>query len=55
MWRATGKKILDISEIPDSMTEYIAKVQPNYFKEERPWKGRRSTYPSYKRDRKNDK
>ncbi len=49
MWRATGRKIMDISEIPDAMKHYVKKVQPNYFKEETPWKGRRSTYKSYKK------
>lgn len=54
MWRATGKKIVDISEIPASMLDYVSKVQPNYFEEERPWKGRRSTYASYKKERKHN-
>ncbi|RKR15236.1 uncharacterized protein DUF1838 [Maribacter vaceletii] len=54
MWRATGKKIVDISEIPDSMHDYVSKVQPNYFDNEQPWKGRRSTYTSYKEERKNN-
>ncbi len=47
MWRATGRKIFDVAEIPDAIKAYVAKVQPNYFEDKRPWKGRRSTYSSY--------
>ncbi len=54
MWRATGRKITDISEIPDAMKTYVNSVQPNYFKDETPWKGRRSTYASYKKLRKGE-
>ncbi len=52
MWRATGRKILDISEISLTMKNYVSKIQPNYFNDETPWKGRRSTYASYKEVRK---
>lgn len=52
MWRATGRKIFDIADIPDSMKSYVAKVQPNYFTDKIPWQGRRSTYTSYKESRK---
>ncbi|WP_298477793.1 DUF1838 family protein [uncultured Maribacter sp.] len=55
MWRATGRKIVDVSEIPISMLDYVAKVQPNYFDDEKPWKGRKSTYTSYKNNRKTEK
>lgn len=54
MWRATGKKIFDISEIPDSMKHYISKIQPNYFEDKTPWTERRSTYASYKELRKGE-
>lgn len=55
MWRATGRKIFDINEIPDTMKSYVAKVQPNYFEDKTPWNGRRSTYTSYKEHRKSGK
>ncbi len=52
MWRATGRKIFDTNEIPKSIKNYIAKVQPNYFTDEKPWSKRKSTYASYKKLRK---
>ena len=52
MWRATGRKNFDLDEIPKTMKAYVAKVQPNYFEALQPWKGRRSTYESYKASRK---
>lgn len=52
MWRATGVKIMDVAEIPDSIKNYAKKIQPNYFEKGAPWEGRKSTWLSYMEDRK---
>lgn len=52
MWRATGRKLGDLSEAPESIIKYVHRVQPNYFKDDQPWDGTRSTWADYRRDRK---
>lgn len=54
MWRATGRKIFNVDDIPNSMKDYVKDIQPNYFEAGKPWEKRRSTYASYMKDRKGE-
>lgn len=52
MWRATGRKLGNLSEAPSTIIDYVNKMQPNYFSDDSPWTGTRSTWADYRRDRK---
>lgn len=47
MWRAVGRKVMDIGDVPTQMRKYIEETQPNYFDSGRPWEGTASTYRDY--------
>lgn len=49
MWRGVASKVAIRDQISDGVLAYIAEHEPNYFGTGRPWKGRASTYESYKK------
>lgn len=51
MWRATGRKLTDLSEAPARIREYAERTVPGYLENQVPWAGTRSTMRSFMNER----